>query len=116
MIFHDDTVQHQSLTVGQIRNFPVKNCSDLNEVKMRLEPLRLEPFEPEHPHKVSPLFKEGVNFTERIKRCEFTPNIEKIAPKGVISHGNCVFVILFVGSISAILYVLCWHSMTEIDT
>ena len=86
VIFHDDTVQHQLLTVGQIRNFPEKDCSDLNEVKMRLEPLRLEPFGPEHPHKVKDLFNEGVIFTERIKPCKFSHNIENDASKGVMSH------------------------------
>ena len=108
-IFHDDTVQHQLYTVGQIRKFPQKDCSDLNEVKMRLEPLgpedqnRPDQTGPEHPHKVKSLFKEGVIFTDKIKCCK--RSIENNSPKSFMSIGqysptktfiSCSFVILAV--------------------
>ena len=100
-IFHDDTVQYPSLTVGQIDHFPEKDCSDVNKVKMRLEPLMpLEPFGPEHPHKVKFLFNEGVNFTQRIKPCKFARNMFS---KGVFA------ILFFLVAISAIFL----HSGTE---
>ena len=37
-LLHDDTVQHRDVPVGQIDNFPRESCSNLKEIKMRLEP------------------------------------------------------------------------------
>ena len=91
-LLHDDTVQHKDFLVGQIDDFPKETCANLNKIKMRLEPIGNKV----HPKK-SLYSDEGVNFTERIKRCAtVTP---KIANSIYISSGVAVLlaIILYTG-------------------
>ena len=58
-LYLDETVQHRDVPVGQIDNFPRESCSNLKEIKMRLEP---EPHGVEHQraHPPKSLYDEGV--------------------------------------------------------